>query len=256
MDYNTIRSLAFFQIAYYSCAKVSSFFGTQLKSTKTYIKMKNISKNICRIFCLLVVVVISSCGGGTGTKMKDNAFFGKLPSMAKEYVSYQSEIEDKIDELGKQANDSDNPEKLWEKARKLDDEKNEFAETCEQKICDYLKSNNLVGKSLPFEQAACEDLFTVKEIKITEATEGNVKYNELGSVSFDIIFEPKGVKKREALYYKVVDKNGEILYHSSSYISDPAKGKTNSGFSGPNLAKLEDFAKIVIIDKDEYLTFI
>ncbi len=217
--------------------------------------MKSIN-SINGIFSLILVVFMSSCGGGAGTKIVDNAYLGKLPSMAKEYVVYQSEIKEKIDELGKEANDAESPEKLWEKAAKLDNEKKEYAKTCEQKIIDYLKTNTLAGKTLPFEQAACQDLFTMKEIKITEASEGSAKYNELGRINIDFIFEPKAVKKGTALYYKVVDENGAILYHSSSYISDPKDGRTNSGFSGPKLAKMEDFAKIIIIDEEEYLTLL
>jgi|GEM_PF-2260526 len=213
------------------------------------------SKVAMLIGSLITLFFLINCGGGSGTSIKDNKFFGKLPSLLKQSYSDARDIEKKITEAAK-ANDAKQANELSGQAKQ---KKKEYKD----KIENYLKNNPLKNKELPFESLENES-YTIEKVY--------PHYKKIPS-RLDIVFRVKMEKDTEqfSIYFKALDSKGNEIENSKSVVSKTGSREYESGkgyFTKPfkagkelkvqdaledkQVMNFEDFATFVEITKEEY----
>lgn len=203
-------------------------------------------KTFSFITAFAISIALVSCGGG-GASMKTNEFLGELPSLEKKYYSEIKEKEKKAEEC----TDMEEAFKLSKEAELLEKEK-------KQKIEEYIAANPLT-KPVPFE-ALEGTRYTINGLVINKAQSGNLNLKLSMKINEDIKNEYGGIEKSLFIYYKAVDSRGIDIPDSKTVATNFKRIKLTTGtdyeafgsWKSSEIMKMEDFAKVVEITKEEY----
>ena len=207
-------------------------------------KTKIISLAIVASFALF----FAGCGGsGIGKSSVNNEFLNKLPSIANEYdqqiVAKEKEIHECTD---------------MNKAFKLEKELDLLKEEWATKIKES-NSANPITRPLPFE-ALAGATYQVKQITIDpgKVYKSNVTMNFDVTIPQDIKNEFGGYEKNLFIFFLALDKAGKeipgVVSVATNYNRNELKAGTKLqvfGQLGP-LSKLETFARLRLLNKEEY----
>ncbi len=194
------------------------------------------------------IVFLTGCGGsGIGINSVNNEYLNKLPSIAKEY---NDKIEAKEKEIHECTDMND--------AFKLEKELSLLKEEWEVKIKES-NAENPITKPLPFESMANLP-YKVNQITV----ESDKVYKANMTIKFDVALNQdiknkwNGFEKYLFIYFLALDQDGKEIPGVISVAMNSGREELKSGFAcvvsgqlGP-LAKLEHFAKLKLISKEEY----
>ncbi len=195
----------------------------------------------------IVVFLLTSCGGGGGSTTTTNEYLGKLPALEKKYYEKITEIKQEI----KESSDLKGAFELSKKQEALQEER-------DKKIDEYIASNPLT-KPLPFE-ALSGTPYTIKEVTVNKASAGNLNIKFSVTIDEDMKNKYGGIEKTLFIYYKAVDSQGTDIPDSKTVATNFKRIELKKGveyeafgsWQSDEVSKMEDFAKIVEITKEEY----
>jgi len=196
---------------------------------------------------MLISILFTNCGG-SGSKIKTNEFLGKIPSLEK---NYYNKVEAKEKDL-KECTD-------FEKSFKLSKEVDLLKEEWKEKIKEEYK-NNPLNKSLPF-VIDFEPNFTINDIKIKEGNKGGMPISFTVTLNEDLKNEYGMYEKFFFIYFSAIDKSGNELEGSktvaaSSFGAGEMKAglqfEVNGSWQTKAIINLEEFAKVRVMAKAEY----
>ncbi|HPT14679.1 MAG TPA: hypothetical protein PK796_07830 [Bacteroidales bacterium] len=205
-------------------------------------KTKLISLSIAIFFAML----ITGCGGA-GSSSVNNEILNKLPSIAKDY-------DGRIKAKEKEINECTDMEKVF----KLEKEVKLLKEEWETKIKES-NASNPVNKSVPYD-ALADAPFQVSQVTIDPAKvyKSNVTLVFDVSIPTDIKNEYGMIEKNLFIYYLALDKSGNEIPGVVSVAASTNRVELKSGTKpvvtgqlGP-LSKLENFARLKLISREEY----
>lgn len=194
------------------------------------------------VFMLTPAILFTSCGDSS---IKENEYFGELPSIVKNYHNEIDEKEEEIDEATDMA-----------KAFKLENEKELLEDEMDEAVDEYVNKNpELLNKELPF-QALTDTKYTINKLLIDRI-----------STSLDIIFfltvnediknEYGGIEKNLIIYFKAIDAEGKTIPNTTTVATsfnrvELVTGAEYEAKGRLDFEDLEDFAEIVQITQEEY----
>lgn len=198
------------------------------------------------IACSVSMALFTACGGGSGTS---NEYLSDIPSLEKNYYGKMQEKEQAL----KECTD-------MEKAFELAKEKDLLKEEWDTKIKESFTTKPLT-KALPFEGLDTKD-FTINEIKVESATKGHMGLKFYITINEDMKDEYGNLKKDVIIYFKALDKDGKEIEESTTVAvvfnrEEMKAGKNieaSATWQSKAIQNMENFAKIQIINKEEYDT--
>lgn len=200
------------------------------------------------VLVLVSMMLLTSCGdSGIGTGYTGNEYLNQLPSIAKDYGL---KIEAKEKEIHA-CTDMDDAFKLEKELELL---KEEWGAKIKES-----HTANPVYKPLPFEEMANAP-YKVRGLQV----EQDKVYKSNVTIKFDIMI-PRDIKdeygsfeKNLFVFFQALDKAGneipEVISVATNSIRNELRAGTTlvvTGQLGP-LAKLEDFARLRLISREEY----
>lgn len=194
-------------------------------------------KNLGVIYAVFVLL-ISCTGGGP---MKNNQYLGEVPSIAKNNIAKVADQEIALEKSKHEEGAMKKWEKLEAQKRKL-----------EAEVKEYINKNPICGKSLPFEPLAC-DYFTINEVLLDSVfSYGKISVKFFSTANSDI----RPARYNHFVYYKALDETGNEIENSRMVAAGSRTDVVpDQKLSAEGLLvgdRLEDFAKIVQITRDEY----
>jgi hypothetical protein len=204
-------------------------------------------KNYLISFSVIITLLffLQSCGGEASTV--DNQYLGKLPSLEKDYYNQMEEKEKEI----KECTD-------MEEAFTLTKEKKLLKEELQNSIEEYISANP-ISNSLPF-QALSETQYTIKDVVVNKASAGNLNLKFLVTINEDMKNKYGGMEKTLFIYFKAQDSKGNDIPKTITVATNFKTQELKAGleyeafgtWQNKSTRNLEDFAKIIEIDRAEY----
>jgi hypothetical protein len=196
--------------------------------------------------CSIGIVLLIGCENG-GLKTTKNEYLGDIPSLEKGYY-------EKMEAKEKALKECTDMEKAFELAK----EKDLLKEEWENKVKESF-TNNPLTKPLPFEGSLGEG-YSLKEIKVDNATRGNMNLKFVVQIENDMKNEYGGALKDIVVYFKAVDKEDKDIEGSTTVAVMMQRQELKAGMTvectgtwqNKGLRNMENFAKIVIITKEAY----
>lgn len=197
---------------------------------------------------LFFVIFLISCGGGSSSK--NNKFFGKVPSMVKDYMTKMNEKEEKAESSTK-----------MEEAFKFAKEAENLKKEMESKVEELVANSSLVGTEIPFQTLSDDSDYEVAKVILDNLSANYLKLKFTVQIKNDIKNEYGGIEKTLFIYFKAVDSKGVDIPQSKTVAVNfgrrtELKANTeleiSGGWNGSDIAQMENFAKLIEITKEEY----
>lgn len=190
---------------------------------------------------VLLACFMASCGGNSEKKTKSNGLLGDVPSIMNDYQG-------KIDEKEKAVKECTDLEKAFKLGKELELLEDEY----KAKLTEYIAGSNLCKTEIVFEPITNEAFTASKAIIDTILPNGHVNFKFTAKINDT--FKPQ--RYTPFLFFKFKDAQGNDIPEAKTVASkfrfDATPGLEIQLTGGMKADKIQSFAKIVEITKEEY----